>query len=220
MAKFSLLKKALDFVASQSTFNMANALIFTTSAGWLASSLAQIVGIYFNKNYTKEEKSYMIPQEFADALVNIGSFLVVTKSLKSLTTKMVQTGKLLPRSLEKFLGDSGMLSQRGNFDFDVTTVEGFNAYRQKYNSFKTVAESTAAIVGGVLSSNIITPILRNRIAASRKDRVMKSLNMDDSLNKPKNPTATSENTQVITVPPVRRTTQHSFDQFRTTALSI
>lgn len=211
MSKSSALKSLLDFVVDQSTYNTANVLIVLTSAGWLASSLAQIMGIYFNKNYTKEQKSFMIPQEFADACVNIGSFLLVTKSLKALTTKMVETGKLTLKSIQRFLTEKGLASERGRFDFNITEVEGFNAHRQAYNCFKTMAESTAAIVGGVLSSNIITPILRNKIASTRKDKVLQTLNDTEKYKRPQ---------QSVTVPQTSQTNNstiytrpHSFNDF-------
>lgn len=206
MSKASVLKKVLDFIADQSTFNTANILILLSAGGWLASSIAQVVGIYRNKNYTKEQKSFMIPQELADAFVNIGAFLLVTKSLKSLTSKMVETGKLTPKSIQTFLGEKGLLSERGKFDFNVTEVEGFQHYRPVYNTFKTVAESTAAIVGGVLSSNIITPILRNKIGAKRKDRVMEKINGGE--NPLEQPAQTPVNTGSINTP------RHTFDDFR------
>lgn len=203
MSKLSWLKKGLDFIADQSTFNTANILIFLSAGAWLASSLAQVVGIYNNKNYTKKQKSFMIPQELADAAVNIGAFLLLTTSLKSLTTKMVETGKLTPKSIQRFLGEKGLLSERGKFDFNLTGVEGFQKYRQTYNNFKTVAESTAAIVGGVVSSNIVTPILRNKIAAMRKDSIMKKLNGLDGEEQVIKP----ERSGVVTKP-------HTFDDFR------
>ena len=202
MLKPSIFKKPLDFIAKQSTFNTANILILLSAGGWLASSLAQVAGIYFNKNYTKEQKSFMIPQELADAVVNIGSFLLVTKSLKSLTSKMVETGKLTPKSIQKFLGEKGLLSERGKYDFNVTEVEGFHRYRQTYNNFKTVAESTAAIVGGVISSNIITPILRNKIASKRKNGVLEKLNGGEK------PVEQTVETGVIETP------RHRFEDFR------
>lgn len=176
MGKPSLLKKALDIVADLSVNNTANVLIMASSLGWLASSLAQVAGIYFNKNYTKEEKSFMIPQELADAAVNIGMFLLVTKSLKGLATKMVETGKLTPKSISRFLDEKGLSAMRGNFDFNLTAVEGFSAHQETYHAFKTGAEATAAIIGGIISSNIITPVLRNKIASKRKDGMMKKLN--------------------------------------------
>lgn len=171
----SVLKRFLDFVADKSSNDTAGILIMLTSAGWLASSLAQIAGIYFNKNYTKEQKSFMIPQELADAVVNIGSFLLITKSLKALTTKMVDTGKLIPNSIRRFLVKNGMGSEIGKFGFNITEVEGFNKYNSIYNNFKMASESTAAILGGIFSSNILTPILRNKIAAKRKDMLLKHL---------------------------------------------
>jgi hypothetical protein len=218
MPKPSVFKKILNFIAEQSTFNTANVLIFTTSAGWLASSLAQIAGIYRNKNYSKQEKSFMIPQEFADACVNIGSFLLVTKSLKSITSKMVQTGKLAPKSIVNFLSSKGLEAERGKFDFNVTEVEGFHKHRQTFNNFMTMAESTAAIVGGVLSSNIITPILRNKIASKRKDRVINMLPQDDTtmVIKPTNVSIpTSKPTTLY--PPTQR---HTFNDFKTTSMRV
>lgn len=202
MSKTSAFKKVLDFIADQSTFNTANILILLSAGGWLASSIAQVAGIYLNKHYTKEEKSFMIPQELADAFVNIGAFLLVTKSLKSLTSKMVETGKLTPKSIQKFLGDKGLLSERGKFDFNVTEVEGFQEYRPVYNTFKTVAESTAAIVGGILSSNIITPVLRNKIGAKRKDSMMKTLNAGRTY------------TEQPVSPEVNNNQSHTFDEFQ------
>lgn len=206
MAKLSLFQKLLDEIAKQSTYNTANALIFLAAGGWLASSLAQVAGIYFNKNYTKEQKSFMIPQELADAFVNIGAFLLVTKSLKSLTSKMVETGKLTPKSIQTFLREKGLLSERGKFDFNVTEVEGFHRCRQTYNNFKTVAESTAALVGGVVSSNIITPVLRNKIAAKRRHSLMEKLNELDS---GKDQQATER-----VNPDVIKTPRHTFEDFR------
>lgn len=212
MSKASIFQRALDFIAEQSTFNTANILILLSAGGWLASSLAQVAGIYLNKNYTKEQKSFMIPQELADAFVNIGSFLLVTKSLKSLTSKMVETGKLTPKSIQKFLGEKGLLSERGKFDFNVTEVEGFHKYHQTYNNFKTVAESTAAIVGGILSSNIITPVLRNKIAAKRQGLVMEKLTVNEQpvVQQPVKP---MENGRI-------NTTRHTFEDFRNSALRI
>lgn len=212
MGKPSLLKKALDFIADQSVNNTANVLIMASSLGWLASSLAQVVGILFNKNYTKEEKSFMIPQELADAAVNIGMFLLVTKSLKGLATKMVETGKLTPKSISKFLEEKGLSAMRGNFDFNLTAVEGFSAHQGTYDAFKTGAEATASIVGGIISSNIITPILRNKIASKRKDGMMKKLNTGEKVVEQK--VEQPLNTGGL------RTPRHTFDDFQNSAKTV
>lgn len=208
MSKSSVLKKVLDFIADQSTFNTANILILLSAGGWLASSVAQVVGIYRNKNYTKEQKSFMIPQELADAFVNIAAFLLVTKSFKSLTSKMVETGKLTPKSIQQFLSNKGLLSERGKFDFNVTEVEGFQECRPVYNTFKTVAESTAAIVGGILSSNIITPILRNKIGAKRKDSMMQKLNNGNNVQPLEQKVEQPVSTGTIHTP------RHTFEDFQ------
>lgn len=172
MSFMSVLKRQLDKIAHASADNMGDLLIFTSVAGWIASSAAQIIGIAVNDKYTKEQKRFMLPQEMADAAINIGSFLLFTTSLKALSSKLVSTGKLAPKKVVEFLSNKGMLSQRGKFKFDVTMVDGFNEIRSSYNGFKNFSDSTAAVVGGIISSNIVTPILRNEYASYKHNKYL------------------------------------------------
>lgn len=201
MAKTSFFQKQLDRIAKASATNMGDVLIFTSVAGWLASSAAQIVGIGLNKNYTKEQKKFMLPQECADALINIGSFFIVTKSLKSLSSKLVSTGKFAPKKIVDFIEANGLSNKRGDFDFDISKLKMSKELKQTYNGFKCFSDSTAAVIGGVLSSNIITPILRNNYASHRQQTYLAK---NQKTDKP----------QVISTP------RHSFNDFRTTVLNI
>lgn len=201
MAKTSFFQRQLDRIAKASTTNMGDVLIFTSVAGWIASSAAQIVGIGLNKNYTKEQKKFMLPQECADAFINIGSFFIVTKSLKSLSSKLVSSGKLAPKKIVEFLESKQLSHKRGDFDFDISQLKMPKDIKSTYNGFKCFADSTAAVIGGVLSSNIITPILRNNYASHRQNTYLAKNKKDEK-------------------PIVISTPRHTFNDFRKTVLSI
>ena len=64
-------KRTLGKLAGASVSKMGDIIIFTTVASWMASSAAQIYGIAVNKNYTHDQKKYMINQEVFDAITNI-----------------------------------------------------------------------------------------------------------------------------------------------------
>ena len=67
-------QNVLNWVYENFKKDASKMLIWTGVAGWTLSSLAQIGAILFNPNISKEQKSFLIPQELADAAVNIGSF--------------------------------------------------------------------------------------------------------------------------------------------------
>ena len=58
-------------------------LVHTGVLGWILSSLAQVGAVVFNDKISPEQKVFLIPQEIADAAVNIISFYVVTNSVKA-----------------------------------------------------------------------------------------------------------------------------------------
>ena len=60
MSIASFMQKQLDKIARASADKMGDVLIFTSVAGWIASSAAQILGIATSKNYTKEQKRIQI----------------------------------------------------------------------------------------------------------------------------------------------------------------
>ena len=80
MSLANFCKKQLDKIAKASVDKMGDIIILTSVAGWLASSAAQLFGIAINKDYSTKEKKFMLSQEGADALINIVSYFLFTKS--------------------------------------------------------------------------------------------------------------------------------------------
>lgn len=180
-------KTAIKWVAENFRKDASKMLIWTGVAGWTLSSLAQISAILFNPKLSKEQKSFLIPQEFADAAVNIGTFFAVTQMVKKTTAKLFSTGKFAPQSVRKYLNKNKELykDKIGKIDFDLDEVlKADNLFpKNEYWTTKNFVTSVATVSAGVLSSNIITPIVRNQMASNMQK---KYINNKDTrpLNKP------------------------------------
>ena len=167
-------------------------LVHTGVAGWILSSAAQIVAIMCNDKLSKEQKMFMVPQEFADAIVNIVSFYAVTQSVSYLASKLVSCGKLLPKSVHNYIIKSGLGKQIGKFNFDIAKhVKMPKDIRKEYELFKNGTDVIGAITGSVISCNLITPVLRNIYASHRQhSNIAKYNDLNPSLqngNKTNNP---------------------------------
>ena len=78
MSLGSLFNKFKTVVAQKYGKDPGKMLIHTGVIGWVFSSLAQVAAIVINDKIPKEQKMFLIPQEIADAGVNIASFYLIT----------------------------------------------------------------------------------------------------------------------------------------------
>lgn len=149
--------------------NTARMLIWTGVAGWGLSSLAQVGAVLFNSKITKEQKSFLVPQECLDAFVNVGSFFLVTQAARKIVSKMASTGKIAPSKVRKFLTKNKDLygDKIGKLDLDLDKVLAkHNDFpKEEYYSYKNYITTLGTVGASVLSSNIITPIVRNTLAS-------------------------------------------------------
>ena len=160
----------LNWVAENFRKDASKMLIATGVAGWSLSSLAQIVGILFNPKISNEQKSFLVPQELADAAVNIGLFFVFTQVAKKTVSKLFSTGKFAPKSVRNYLNERKDLYEKkiGKLDFDLDEVlkqDMGNFPKENYWACKNYGTTLATVGAGVISSNIITPIIRNNMAS-------------------------------------------------------
>ena len=151
--------------------DIGNMLIVTTILGWIASSTAQIIGISRNSKYSKEQKRFMIRQEMGDAAMNIGSFFLITKPIKLFASKLVSCGKIIPHIVQNTAIKNGDLKNLGKLHFNLSEQPYLGSdVKKAYNSFNNFMGTSSAVLGGILSSNLVTPILRNRYASKRQDK--------------------------------------------------
>lgn len=160
--------KLLTWVADKFSRNASKMLIATGVVGWALSSLAQIGAILFNPNISKEQKSFLIPQEFADALVNIGSFFAITQVTRKTVSKLFSTGKFASTKVRAFLDKNPKLykDQIGKITFDIDKIIEKQPLfpKKEYYATKNFYTTLATVTAGIISSNIVTPIIRNKMA--------------------------------------------------------
>ena len=174
-APFSILNYIYDKYACHKEADKM--LIHTGTIGWALSSAAQIFGIVINDKIPKEQKMFLIPQEFADACVNILAFYTVTQTLASFANKLVTTGKIIPESVKKVLVKQVLADRIGKFDFDISKHAKLTGNPQKtFKGLKIGIGVIAMTIGSVISCNIITPLLRNKYAAHRQQKNIEKLN--------------------------------------------
>ncbi|HCB10663.1 MAG TPA: hypothetical protein DEO94_00590 [Cyanobacteria bacterium UBA11991] len=141
----------------------AKMLIHTGVIGWIMSSAAQIFAIAINDKIPKKEKMFMIPQEAADAMINILSFYTITQGVTSLMAKAVKCGKITP----KIIKELGFGKKLGQFSFNMPKSLPKNV-KTDFASFQNGMGVLATLVGSIISCNIVTPILRNMYASHKQ----------------------------------------------------
>ena len=154
--------------------NPGKMLVHTGVLGWVLSSLAQVSAIVFNDKISPEQKSFLIPQEIADAGVNILSFYVITSSFKNIASKLVKTGKLTTKPIKDFLSKYGLNSPKyiGKRKFNIENIANFQEIKSEYRPFKNGVDVVASTVGSVISCNLVTPVLRNEYAAKKQKQAI------------------------------------------------
>lgn len=193
--------------------NLSQMLLVTGTLSWIFSAAAQIFGIATNDKVPVEKKKFLIPQEIADAAINILSFYFVTRSIQTVTKKLVSSGKIITPAISKFCQENGIKiakdesgkpnigkaildriseykavinknkSENLNINKAKTDklqikIDNFNDfYDTKYAIFETGFGIIGNVIGAVLSSNIITPLLRNPIAAAKQRQSIAQENM-------------------------------------------
>ena len=164
----SPLQKSLEWVYNNFKKNTATMLVVTGTIGWGLSSLAQIGAIIFNPKIKKEQKSFLVPQAFWDAAINIGAFFLITQSTKKIVSKMASTGKIAPTKVREFLNKNKVYGDKvGKLDLDLDEVlkKEPKFPKDSYYSYKNYATTVGTVGASILSSNIVTPILRNSAAS-------------------------------------------------------
>lgn len=152
----------LEWVAKNFSKDTSKMLIWTGVAGWTLSSLAQVCAVLFNSKISREQKAFLVPQEMADAAVNIASFFIITMTAKKLATRLFTSGKFAPQSVRNYLKKNNISTK--NLDLELIQ-DNKNFPIENYKACKNFGTTLATIGAGVVSSNIVTPIIRNSMAS-------------------------------------------------------
>ena len=136
MSKSSLFNGFKTLVAKHYGSNTGKMLIHTGVIGWILSSAAQVAAIVINDKIPKEQKMYLIPQEIADAAVNIVSFYAITQTFSSVAKRLVTSGKLLPKSVKDWMSVKGLLGKIGKSTSDIYKAGLSASAKKRLDVFK------------------------------------------------------------------------------------
>ena len=84
MVKPQFIRDFVNYIAKTYGNDPGKMLVHTGVIGWALSSMAQVFAIVLNDKIPKKQKLFLIPQEIADACVNIMSFYVISQSCKAI----------------------------------------------------------------------------------------------------------------------------------------
>jgi hypothetical protein len=167
----NLFQRNLSWIYENFKKDTSKMLIVTGTLGWALSSLAQGLAVLANPKISNEKKSFLLPQELMDAVVNVGGFFCFTMLTKKCIAKMAKTGKIAPESVRKFLNSNKEYKDKvGKLDFNLDEVlKSRPEYAQINNSYlshKNFVTTMGTIGASVFSCNMITPVIRNFTASN------------------------------------------------------
>lgn len=101
MTLANVLEKGKTILFNAYKTDTAKMLLWTGTIGWMLSAAGQIAGIAFNKKVSKKEKEFLIPQELADAAINITCFWFLTGRVQNFAKTLVKRGKIITPEIRK-----------------------------------------------------------------------------------------------------------------------
>ena len=168
----NLCSKAKTYLYKNYGENPGTMLVHTGVLGWILSAIAQVTAVLINDKISKKEKWFLIPQETADAFINIASFYIVTSSFKNVASKLVSTGKLSTKNIRNFIKEKGIDPAKYIGNINSNIGNDFPEIKKEYKNFKNGVDVVASTVGSIISCNIITPVLRNQYASKTQKDIM------------------------------------------------
>lgn len=170
-------EKLVTYAKNNST---AHVLAVTGAWGWALSCAAYTGAIALNKEIPSEQKKFLIPHELADGAINVSLFWLLTSRAKKFGEGLIESGKVLPEKIEKEVGE---IKAKLGKDALFKEVEKHLSKEslEKLDHFKGSFPVLVSITGSVIAANIVTPMVRNIVAAKFQK---KSINKSSIQEKP------------------------------------
>jgi len=179
-------KTLLTRFCQQGLADRANFLKNIAVAGWILSSAAQTVAVVFNNKIPSKEKKFLIPQEIFDGIVNCTLFWFIASKSTNLGKKLVLNKHILPAKIAPLMKDftckfKNLDKLKAAFLSHVNAVGTPSDVRIADNAIEGMGVLTG-IIGSIISNNICTPIIRNKLAAYYQKRELANSTSQVPLN--------------------------------------
>lgn len=139
-----MLSKLIQQFSKYALDQPAPFLRYTTAVIYAISTAAQSGGLVINKSIPPEEKKFLLLQEIINGALELGTFLTIATGFENLGRKLVDKGVIVA----------------------AETAKANPAFR------KGVAMAFS-LFGTIVAFNLVTPLLRNPIAAVIQSKFMK-----------------------------------------------
>ncbi len=193
MANF--FQKAGKYIAEKVFKNIesgsGNMILITSMTGIAFSCIAQTFAIFINKKYSVSQKAFMVPQELTEGVISIASMFAISKPCQKAASKIMKSGKIFTKDMATYMKKYDLIGKRGEYDFDfqksvksiISKIENSdefiksNACKQEeflaehhniIKEFNAVSDATSAFAttaGSIMSTALISPLLRNYVAS-------------------------------------------------------
>ena len=113
MSAPSVMQKVTQYMFDHYSKDNGALLVHLGALGWVLGSIAQIVVVLGDKSIDKEQKRFLLPQEGADAVVNIGMYYSICELIKKSADKLVEKGMLLTDDVAKAISSINPFNKPG-----------------------------------------------------------------------------------------------------------
>lgn len=158
MSRSNLISKFAEYNLD----NPANFLKLTGAFGAFISCVCQTTALAINKSVPAKEKKFLIPQEITDGAINVSIYLVLASIFKGIGESLVDNAKILPKYLPESLRNPKEIKRLLEVENLPKDIAKFADPIKRHKKGMAVLTS---IVGSVIAANIVTPLIRNKIAA-------------------------------------------------------
>ena len=142
-------------------------LIHLGALSWLLAAVAQVVSLACNREINADEKKFLFPQEIADGVTNFSMFYLLTLSVQKAYKFCIERGVVIQKDikdcLKKKYGDN-LKDLLKNHEIS-SLLKDDKDNLAKFMKFKEGGDIFTTIIASILAVNVITPIIRNKIAS-------------------------------------------------------
>lgn len=147
-------------------------IVHTGVITWTLSSMAHVGAILFNDKIPTDQKRFLVPREIADGALNIVAFYAITNSLKSLSSRLVSTGKWSNKAIRDFVSKNPSKDiKMGELSTNLPkTYKGNEEFYKAYSPFNNGLGMLSTTIGSVIACNAATPFIRNYYGAKQQKK--------------------------------------------------
>lgn len=165
MPKSNILEKLAEKVWGNYSTDVGKALIHMGAFGWFLSAAAQITMIATNKDIDKKEKKFLIPQETADGIINVGLYYTICQCIKNIGDNLAENCRFIT---ETTFNAVNSINTKDKTDISAY-VKDFSEKFQKLNIIKSGAKQN------------LTNFYDGCIECLKNPNLYKNLNKEDTI---------------------------------------